>query len=66
VITDHQVSTGRIFSGLTLKEKPEDHSSHKSVLLFIPDPDFCPSPITDPKIATTERGEKKIIVLPFF
>jgi hypothetical protein len=25
----------------------------------IPDPDFCPSPIPDPKTATKERVEKK-------
>jgi hypothetical protein len=46
----------------------------------IPDPDFCPSRIPDPrsrisdpgyripdpKIATKERGEKNFVVLPFF
>jgi hypothetical protein len=26
--------------------------------MFIPDPDFCPSRIPDPKIATKERDEK--------
>jgi hypothetical protein len=34
--------------------------------MFIPDPDFYPSRIPDPKTATKERGEKKIVVLPFF
>jgi hypothetical protein len=27
--------------------------------MFIPDPDFYPSRIPDPKTATKERGEKK-------
>jgi hypothetical protein len=31
----------------------------------IPDPDFYPSRIPDPKTATKERGEKKIVVIPF-
>ncbi len=35
-------------------------------LSWIPDPDFRPSRIPAPKIATKERGEKKIVVLPFF
>jgi hypothetical protein len=34
--------------------------------IFIPDPDFYPSRIPDPKTATKERGEKKIIVIPFY
>jgi hypothetical protein len=34
--------------------------------MFIPDPDFYPSRIQDPKIATKERGEKKFVVIPFF
>jgi hypothetical protein len=33
--------------------------------MFIPDPDFCPSQIRDPKPATKERG-KKFVVIPFF
>jgi hypothetical protein len=32
----------------------------------IPDPDFCPSRIPDPKTATKERGEKKLVVVPFY
>jgi hypothetical protein len=32
----------------------------------IPDPDFYPSRIPDPKTATKERGEKKIVVIPCF
>jgi hypothetical protein len=32
----------------------------------IPDPDFCPSRIPNPKTATKERDEKKFVVLPFF
>jgi hypothetical protein len=35
--------------------------------MFIPDPDFYPSRIPDPKTATKERGEKKFFfVIPFF
>jgi hypothetical protein len=32
----------------------------------IPDPDFYPSRIPDPKTATKERGEKKFVFIPFF
>jgi hypothetical protein len=32
----------------------------------IPDPDFYPSRISDPKTGTKESGEKKIVVIPFF
>jgi hypothetical protein len=39
----------------------------------IPDPDFYPSRIPDlgsripdPKTATKERGEKKLVVIPFY
>jgi hypothetical protein len=32
----------------------------------IPDPDFYPSRIPDPKTATKERGEKKIFVMTFY
>jgi hypothetical protein len=34
--------------------------------MFIPDPDFYPSRIPDPKAATKERGEKKLVIIPFF
>ncbi len=34
--------------------------------MFIPDPDFYPFRIPDPKTATKERGEKKFVVKPFF
>jgi hypothetical protein len=34
--------------------------------MFIPDPDFYPSRIQDTKTATKERGEKKLVVIPFF
>jgi hypothetical protein len=41
--------------------------------MFIPDPDFYPSRIQDPgsripdpKTATKERGEKKLVVIPFY
>ncbi len=32
----------------------------------IPDPDFYPFRIPDPKTASKERGEKKLFVIPFF
>jgi hypothetical protein len=32
----------------------------------IPDPDFYPSRIPDPKAATKERGEKKFVVITFY
>jgi hypothetical protein len=32
--------------------------------MFIPDSDFCPSRISDQKIATKEWGENKFVVLP--
>jgi len=34
--------------------------------MFIPDPDFYPSRIPDPKTATKERGEKNFDVIPFY
>jgi hypothetical protein len=34
--------------------------------MFIPGPDFYPFRIPDPKTATKERGEKKLVVKPFF
>jgi hypothetical protein len=34
--------------------------------MFIPDPDFYPSRIADPKTATKERGEKKFVVITFY
>jgi hypothetical protein len=34
--------------------------------MFIPDPDFYPSRIPDPKTATKERDEKKLVVIPFY
>jgi hypothetical protein len=32
----------------------------------VPDPDFYPSRIPDPKTATKERGEKKFVVITFY
>jgi hypothetical protein len=32
----------------------------------IPDPDFYPSRIPDPKTGTKEKGEKKLVVIPFY
>jgi hypothetical protein len=34
--------------------------------MFIPDPGFYPSRISDPKTATKERGEKIFVVITFF
>jgi hypothetical protein len=34
--------------------------------MFIPDPDFYPSRISDPKTATKEWGEKNFVVIPFY
>jgi hypothetical protein len=34
--------------------------------MFIPDPDFYPSRISDPKTAIKEGGEKILVVIPFF
>jgi hypothetical protein len=34
--------------------------------MFIPDPDFYPSRIPDPKTATKERGGKKFVVITCF
>jgi hypothetical protein len=34
--------------------------------MFIPDPDFYPFRIPDPKTATKDRDEKKLVVKPFF
>jgi hypothetical protein len=34
--------------------------------MFIPDPDFYPSRIPDPKTTTKVRGEKTFVVIPFF
>jgi hypothetical protein len=33
--------------------------------MFIPDPDFYPSRVSDPKTTTKEKGAKKF-TLPFF
>jgi hypothetical protein len=35
-------------------------------LYRIPDPDFYPSGIPDPKTAIKESDEKKLVVIPFF
>jgi hypothetical protein len=34
--------------------------------MFIPDPDFYPSRIPDPKTATKEKGEKKFVIKTLF
>jgi hypothetical protein len=45
-----------------LTKKPNNTSTveDRGCLSRIPDPDFYPSRIPDPKTATKERGEKKI------
>jgi hypothetical protein len=43
----------------------EDSVAHPGCLSRIPDPDFYLSRIPDPKTATKERGEKKLVVIPF-
>ncbi len=48
-------STGEIFS-----------VADPGCLSRIPDPDFYPSRIPDPKTAMKDRGEKKFVVIPFF
>jgi hypothetical protein len=40
--------------------------SDPGFLSRIPDPDFYLSRIPDPKTATKERGEQKLVVIPFF
>jgi hypothetical protein len=40
--------------------------SDPGCLSRIPDPDFYPSRISDPKTATKERGEKKYVRNTFF
>jgi hypothetical protein len=40
--------------------------AYPGCLSRIPDPDFYPSRIPDPKTVTKKRGEKKLVVIPFF
>jgi hypothetical protein len=44
---------------------PGDSVANPGCLSRIPDHDFYPSRIPDPKTATKERGEKKFDVIPF-
>jgi hypothetical protein len=46
--------------------KRETSVADPGCLYRIPDPDFYPSRIPDPKTATKERGEKKFDVKPFY
>jgi hypothetical protein len=36
--------------------------------MFIPDPDpdFCPSRLSDPKLAIKEKDEKNLVILAFY
>jgi hypothetical protein len=45
---------------------PASSVADPGFLSLIPDPDFYPSRIPDPKTATKERGEKKFDVIPFY
>jgi hypothetical protein len=45
---------------------PDRRVADPGCLSRIPDPDFYPSRISDPKTATKERGEKKFVVIPFY
>ena len=44
----------------------EESVADPGCLSRIPDPDFYPSRIPDPKTATKERDEKKFFVIPFY
>jgi hypothetical protein len=62
--------------GPSIRKNPSEVESTTGILqthrqccgsgMFIPDPDFYPSRIPDPKTATKERGEKKFDVIPFY
>jgi hypothetical protein len=43
-----------------------DQCCGSGMFIPVPDPDFYPFRIPDPKTATKERGEKKFVVKPFF
>jgi hypothetical protein len=45
---------------------PDPSVADPGCLSRIPDPDFYPSRIPDPKTATKERGEKKFVVITFY
>jgi hypothetical protein len=45
---------------------PRSSVADPGCLSRIPDPDFYPSRIPDPKTATKERGEKKFVVITFY
>jgi hypothetical protein len=47
-------------------KKAPDPLADPGCLSRIPDPDFYPSRIPDPKTATKERGEKRFDVIPFY
>jgi hypothetical protein len=48
------------------KSKVVNSVADPGCLSRIPDPDFYPSRIPDPKTGTKERGEKKFNVIPFY
>jgi hypothetical protein len=54
-----------IWTKSTKKEKYKFSVADPGCLSRIPDPDFYPFRIPDPKTAIKERGEKKFVVIPF-
>jgi hypothetical protein len=62
---DH--SSSRLYSTDSIEVRSDLSSvADPGCLSRIPDPDFYPSRIPDPKTATKERGEKKFDVIPFY
>jgi hypothetical protein len=60
-----------VYPGSRISDPGSKNSKKSSVadpgcLSRIPDPDFYPSRIPDPKTATQERGEKKFVVITFY
>ena len=51
---------------MLLQSTVADSVANQGCLSRIPDPDFYPSRIPDPKTATKERGEEKLVVIPFY
>jgi hypothetical protein len=62
-----RIGVDRLLSCLerTICNLQESSVADPGCLSRIPDPDFYPSRIPDPKTETTERGEKKLVVIPF-
>jgi hypothetical protein len=56
---------GQFLDGFSIKSLVEEVDQCCGSVMFIPDPDFYPSRIPNPKTATKERGEKKVVI-PFY